>query len=77
VAEWDKVRVLQDECFAKWAPDNPDGSKEDWARLVEVVEVFEAGREHAYSADQLTFHYGGHDEPGRVEHLRRCAMRAE
>ena len=76
-AEWDRVRALQDACFAKWAPDNPDGSKEDWARLVEVVEAFEAGREHAYSADQLTFHYGGYDEPARVEHLRSCAMRAE
>ena len=76
-AEWEKVRELQDECFAKWAPDNPDGSETDWARLVEVVEVFEAGREHAYSADQLAFHYSGHDEPGRVEHLRRCATRSE
>ena len=76
-AEWDRVRALQDACFAKWAPDNPDGSKEDWARLVEVVEAFEAGREHAYSADQLTFHYGGHNEPARIEHLRSCAMRAE
>jgi len=55
-AEWEKVRELQDECFAKWAPDNPDGSETDWARLVEVVEVF---------------------EPGRVEHLRRCATRSE
>ena len=72
-AEWERVRALQDDCFAKWS-DNPDGSEADWARLVEVVEVFEAGREHAYSADQLTFHYGGHDEPGRVEHLRKCAM---
>ena len=25
--------------------DLPDGSKEDWARLVEVVEAFEAGRD--------------------------------
>ena len=75
-AEWERVRVLQDDCFAKWAPDDPDGSEEDWARLVDVVRCFEAGKEHAYSAEQLTFHYGGFNEARRVEHLRRCVTEA-
>jgi hypothetical protein len=80
-AEWARVGALQAACFAQWSED-PNGSEEDWGRLVEVVRAFETGRAHAYSDQMVAFHYTvdvsrrlrGLREAATVEPPSRCAL---
>ena len=64
---------LQSECFAKW--DDTD-EPTNWKRLVDIVHAFDAGKQFAYTDEQVAFHYQ-HDAKARARHLAKCAEATE
>ena len=71
--EWARVSKLQSECFAKW--DDTD-EPTNWKRLVDIVHAFDAGKQFAYTDEQVAFHYQ-HDAKARARHLAKCAEATE